>query len=306
MSTQKVIFTAAEPAVYEVSNISVVQMSVDSWIDVADHPYQRNTEARLERALRTHLGKPSSEHVQVKMVELPDGTQWKLDGHTRSLGWKLNKMPRPDKVIVAVTKVHSKQEAYDLYKQVDSLLAVEKFTEKAFGAGRANKIENLSDTWFGRQGRFGGPARFASAFRRGQANPGRTIEVEAAVGEHRDAIVALLALKPQSQYFVVGVAAAFILTYERFGEAALPFWQAYARKGGSMLDGESDGIQALHQYVGSNRKGGGRISAEKTEKTCGVALACFEAYNEGRCYKSTPRAKNALVYFPAGKSMKSI
>ena len=74
------------------------QISVDQWGKFLDNPRQRDTERHAKAAAQKHLKEYNQVHAQVAAGVLPDGTIYKLDGHTRSVQ-TLGQPPRPDVVV---------------------------------------------------------------------------------------------------------------------------------------------------------------------------------------------------------------
>ncbi len=69
----------------EYRQIGVITMSTTDWIAVPDNPIQRNTQERAKRA--NHLVVFEPVHAEVSMAMLPDGSRFKIDGHTRAHKW---------------------------------------------------------------------------------------------------------------------------------------------------------------------------------------------------------------------------
>jgi hypothetical protein len=119
---------------------NTIEMSVDQWINVPDNPRQRDTEKRAKYAVNHHLKESSPQHRFVYAATMNGKILCKVDGHTRALLWKNNKLSRsPDgKVTVNLVPVKSMQEAKDEYDKVDSKKATKSSSDTVFSATREN------------------------------------------------------------------------------------------------------------------------------------------------------------------------
>jgi hypothetical protein len=125
----------------ENDKLVIFAMSVEEWINVKDHPRQRDTkrharathwkEAKFaEGATKTHLA-----HVTGAIL---NGQLYKVDGHTRAYLWQKGELPVPQEVIVTAYKVKSYEELLDLYCAIDVSSAGETWTDKVCGAFHEN------------------------------------------------------------------------------------------------------------------------------------------------------------------------
>ncbi len=119
--------------------IKIEQWNVDKFIKVSGNPIQRNTPMRARRANKLHLAVLHPSHSNVAVAKL--GKQFiKLDGHTRALLWKQDKLDRPDTLNVSIYPCNDKQEVMRLYQTYDSPAALETKTDQIFGALGYHKI----------------------------------------------------------------------------------------------------------------------------------------------------------------------
>lgn len=277
------------------NNHRMVSMSVADWINIPDFPYQRNTEGRLERAVKGHLAVFSPTHQIVSMAVFPDGKRMKLDAHTRALAWARGLIPAPLSVTAIEYSVVNLDQALELYTQIDSQDAVEKPHERAYGAGRGAGIHNIDANWYGRSGLFGSPARLASAFRRGLSNATEKVDHYDAAAEHPQAVSALIEFNPPVRIMPLGLQTAFLLSYLKHGVKAIDFWTAYKEDKTTKIDDEFCPVYALRSFVVERNK---RTRKYTMAEITGIALACFENYLIGKNYKSTPRPLDVTKYFP--------
>ncbi len=104
--------------------ISSVLMSFDTFAKLPDHPRQANrSQAQVKKE---HHKTWSLDKNLVKVVELPDGTQWKLDGHSRVEAVKKGKVDKPtNDLMVIVYEVDSEVEAMEMFEHMDNKVATE-------------------------------------------------------------------------------------------------------------------------------------------------------------------------------------
>lgn len=283
------------PKPFMQNNHNMVSMSVADWINIPDFPYQRNTEGRLERAVKGHLATFSPTHQIVSMAVFPNGKRMKLDAHTRALAWARGLIPAPLSVTAIEYPVADLDQALELYRQMDSQDAVEKPHERAYGAGRGAGIRNIDANWYGRNGLFGSPARLASAFRRGFSNTSDKLDHYDAAAEHPDAVSVLIDFNPPTRIMPLALQTAFLLSYLKHGKAALEFWTAYKEDKTSKIDGEFCAVFALRAFILHRDKKSRKYSVAEIT---GIALACFERYLIGENYKGTPRPLDVTKYLP--------
>lgn len=96
-------------------------MTLKQWLAIPDAPVQRNTEKRVrEFKVRRRLGTLISAHTNVVMAQLPDGSCYKADAHTRTYMW-VNGMTDqvPEKLDVTVYQVDDIDGVLDLYYSLD-------------------------------------------------------------------------------------------------------------------------------------------------------------------------------------------
>jgi len=118
------------------AELHIESMSTDDWLTVPDNPRQRDTERHWNRAKSRHLRESSETQRHVSMARTKSGSEWKLDGHTRSYAWERGHLPKPESLFVSVYIVKNEDEAKDLYEQFDAMDAVETTTDRLTGAFR--------------------------------------------------------------------------------------------------------------------------------------------------------------------------
>lgn len=116
------------------ANLVIEEMRGEDWLTVPDNPRQRDTEAHWNRAKTRHLAADAETHRHVSMARSPSGSEWKLDGHTRSYAWANSHLKIPSTVIVSVYEVADVEEAKTLYGHFDNSDAAETLNDKVAGA----------------------------------------------------------------------------------------------------------------------------------------------------------------------------
>jgi hypothetical protein len=118
--------------------MAVITMSIAQWAEVSDNPRQRDTERRAEFGRRNHLAEYHKTHDYVYAAVLKGDVFCKLDGHTRSYLWSRGDLDPPPsgQVQVLLIDVINKQEAMDIYDELDSIKAFKRVSDRVFGATR--------------------------------------------------------------------------------------------------------------------------------------------------------------------------
>lgn len=264
-----------------------VEMTADQWAGILDNPRQRDTEAHARKAKHLRVYEPT--HQFVSMAQLPDGTCYKLDGHTRSLLWSNGEVVGPKTVIADVFVCDDVETAQDLYSKIDSQLAVETGPDKITGAAKQHNLNFKSPLL--RAGRYGSAVKRLYMLTARNWTPWSDPRfIYDAVGFYVPELRRLDAINPQKNFFTVGIIMAALATYKRRGAEATKFWEAYAADQGFRDAGRMDGVQALREAVidiklkaaGKNSDGG------NTQQIAllGKGILAFEMYRLNRFYKA--------------------
>lgn len=223
--------------------IRTIFLTPEEWHKVKDNPIQRDTEAHATRASRpgNHLAKMHETHRQLAMAELPNGVQYKLDGHSRSYLWNEHLLsPPPEKLVVTVYSVANRAEAINFYRTFDNAAATENKKDRLFGAFRVLKFSPHHGYLFNASGVMAA-IEYAS-FPVNRSTMRKT---------PMDELVRpwLQTLKyfdagdfPNHFAFRSPVMLAALMTIRRDKNAALSFWQAYHDQAGSKSKTNCDGI----------------------------------------------------------------
>jgi len=225
-----------------------IEMTAAEWAAIPDNPIQRNTELHARRA--KHLRNPSPFHRFVDMAVLPDGTRFKIDGHTRSWLWEQRQIPIPETVIVDCWSVPDVNAVELLYGHRDNPMAAETSVEQLTGAVKLYGLD--FETAFLRAGQFGSGLKRAYFHVKGQARPEQWRELPltfAAIEMFQEELMWLDGLGPVQRRWPGGLITGFLVTMRRAGEAGLEFWQAYSDNKGVKMEGRMDAVQALSEEV---------------------------------------------------------
>jgi len=285
---QKYNFAAVKPA-SAVSYFGVIEMTPQQWADIHDNPRQRDTEAHAKRA--AHLRTPHPSHVKVNAARSPDGTFYKLDGHTRSYLWKTGQVPAPDKLFVDVWNCFSLQDVKDLYATFDSRAAVETSPDQMFGGIRESGLSFQSELL--KSNRYAAALRYGYELLFGQ-NPARAISVYDLLKYWTPELKLLDECEPTRKRFHTGVAVAALITFRRYGREASDFWTTFARDGGSKIAGEKDAVQAFGERMLRRRAEGSISGRSSVQDIVAIALSAFDRHRRGETYSAESSGIKAL------------
>jgi hypothetical protein len=228
----------------EYRQIGVITMSTTDWIAVPDNPIQRNTEERAKRA--NHLVVFEPVHAEVSMAMLPDGSRFKIDGHTRAHKWASGDVKNaPRQVEVKVYGCRDIRTVMRLYGRWDSKLAVETTRDQIDGAVRRAEIQFASPMLKGSKFSNALKSLYGEIFGHDKqlwSDPGAMAE---AIGLFREELVLLDSVHPTPGRFPAGVVQAALATFLHDGAEAVPFWQSYSNNEGRKSRTHMDAVQGL-------------------------------------------------------------
>ena len=184
---------------------------------------QRDTEAHARVA--THLLKWHPKQAEAAQALLPDGTEIKLDAHTRCLIWSTGKAPPPPIPLrVDRWRVADEKMAGELKLIYDNRHATNQAHDVLFGMLRHLDVEFKSHVL--RDNKFLGAIRVAENF----LHPSREDIVDAllpAVQRWLRELRLFDSVMPTRKRFNTSLQAGSLLLLRRWGDAALPFLQAH-------------------------------------------------------------------------------
>lgn len=285
----------------------VKKMLVEDWIAVSPNPIQRDTERHLAKA--KHLHTPHPTHSVVHAAELPSGKMFKLDGHTRALGWKRKMFAGPMQVTVLVYPAKDMEEVEQLYKDFDSRDALETQRDKVSGAFNRHSFEPQSGlvqagnltyalriAWGILQGlsaNSGGSGGVGSRASKKTAEI-RSKDVYAMIDEFSYELHALDGFGLGQGQASAGIVSACLVSFRKYGHKVTPFWRGVFAGEGSKVGGQMDGIQALCELI-MQRRGRG-FGGQATADTCSRALMAVEKWLKEELLFTIPRPLDTTGY----------
>ena len=105
-----------------------VEMSVDDFIALPEHPRQRNTALRANAASRGHLKKLLPIHQKVSIAVL-NGVSYRVDGNTRAYLWQHGKLEKPKAVAADFYYCTDKADFDQLYDVIDNIGSAKKSSD---------------------------------------------------------------------------------------------------------------------------------------------------------------------------------
>jgi hypothetical protein len=213
---------------------------------------------------------------------LPDGSLYKIDGHTRCFRWLSGDVKgAPSHVIVNIWAVRDIEDIKRLYEQTDNASAAENTADRLAGGERAAELNFQSSLLRRRQ--------YADALRlldnlvmgEGKNKLKTAIDTAEIVARYKDELFLLDKLNPPKPRFPAGIMAAALACFLADGERAATFWTLYANDQGRKSQKAMDAVQALSHalHSESNSRGSGpKFNLFRK------ALQAYQAWGEGRNY----------------------
>jgi hypothetical protein len=282
-------------------------MTPAEWALIPSNPRQRDTELHAKIAIK-YLEVPVPPHVEVKMGQLPEGSKWKLDGHTRSYLWQLKAIPVPAQLDVAIYELKSIQEVIEAYDWFDNAMAAERSSDVIQGAFRANGLHPKSHML--RVGRINvALKRLFRMVNEDYANSQWHYDmIYEAVKFFARQIMQLDELEPTQSLFPPGVSMAVLITLRNDPNDALRFWRSYAAQRGVKDGNQMDAVQALIEGVQTAKLRATKVHADYVNDMFSRAIAAFFVFQAGQAYAvggpgvkpiSMPSLKRYIMRRPA-------
>ena len=221
-----------------------IKMTVDAWIEINDNPRQRNTQFHSKRAVKNHLSELSETHCRVAAAELPNGTQYKLDGHTRAYLWARDLLEKPKLLFCDLYKVKDIGEAIELYQHFDNQMAVETSGDKLAGALNLYGISQNSRMWTN-----GGATTALKAIYTNITVGISKVDIADCVKPFAKALKLVESCGFHHPHFPAPVLTALILTVHLNGTEALSFWTAYDKDEGKKTSKSMDSVYCMTDLV---------------------------------------------------------
>jgi hypothetical protein len=228
-----------------------VKMKIDDWAEIADNPNQRDTVTHAKKALRMHLSEFSETHAKVAAAELPDGTRYKLDGHTRSYLWATGDLVAPKILYCDLYQVSSMKNVINLYNCFDNQFAAETATDRLASAFNLHGVDHRSRIF-----KAGGTTTALKTIYALRTHGLSKINIADPVKIFKKAINIIDSANFAHFQFPATVLAATIMSVHRDGADALNFWKDYDIDAGKKTPKKFDAVYCLRDFVRTMRETG--------------------------------------------------
>ena len=271
-----------------------IKLSIEEWIAVPDNPQQRNTEQHAKKALKYHMSEASPTQQRVALAEMPNGKQFKLDGHTRCHLWEQELLEAPQYVKCDVYYVKNKKEAVELYEHFDTSTAAETAGDKLSGAFRYYGIPKTSKLWT-TAGVTTAVKTIYSQHQRGM----RHVDVKKCIAPFVKELKIIDRGEDFShKFFPAPVFCAMLMTIHLDGEEALSFWEGYVQDSGRKNPKSMDAVYCIRDEIRRYRdedlftRGSRRAVVECVPRM----LAIYEKWEDG-LFKNVPKPEGDFKYY---------
>jgi hypothetical protein len=263
-------------------------MSVDAWIELADHPRRRDTERHIrkpdwELLLRMARG-PVLEMLRWVVAAQVGDEAWKVDGHSRALLWANGSLPRPKTVFAKVFRCESQEALNDLYSTFDHPAAAETLFDRVSGAYHQHQLTLKSERL--KHGTIGDALYIAC---RGVARAldkegdEDDIDIYKVVGAFGPELSLLDSVNPQNDVFQTGVVAAALLSLALDPEL-IGYFDQISKRAGSKRLGLLDPVEALLHMIGTLKGRRGAWGKAQQQDLCARALTGAFAWKAGESH----------------------
>jgi hypothetical protein len=301
--------------------VMTLEMAVDDWLTVADHPREFATERRaqvMHWETARHASGVRLEHMAHVAAALLGDQFYKLSGHTRAYLWARNELPRPATIRATVYRVKDRAELNTLYAIYNPVAAPVLVADRVRGAYREAGLQLRS-------------APLADGFiadalhiaLRGELRPiypelSRPLDLYKAVAVFRDELQQLDALRPPAKRFSNGIIAAALIMLA-LEPSSIEFFQRVARGKGERRGGRMDPVAAVLELIdrfSDARTGRLAIKAAEPVELCARTVRAARAWQHhhrgepvpGQYYwfKTTVRAIDLAPLIAKLKTQKGI
>jgi hypothetical protein len=267
--------------------MAVITMSIAQWAEVPDNPRQRDTERRAEFGRRNHLAEYHKTHDYVYAAVLKGDVFCKLDGHTRSYLWSRGDLDPPPsgQVQVLLIDVINKQEAMDIYDELDSIKAFKRVSDRVFGATREHgfrlRSSLLNGCKFGTQIKLAETGTYSG-------------DAWSLIKRWKATLLDLDALNLPKKYPTL--ISAMLLSIRRDGlDRAGKFWKKVYANAGTKTEAGPDAVQALVHHMDIRKAEGRTAGYENVSDILARAWYAYEAWLDGKRVKRLGCAKIGAV-----------
>ena len=231
--------------------VKQIKMKVDEWFKIKDNPKQRDTIAHAKKALKHHLSEYCETQSRVAAAELPDGTRYKLDGHTRSEIWESGDLDAPKILYCDLYLVTSIKQVASLYQCFDNQHAAETATDRLASAFNFHDVNHTSRVF-----KAGGTTTALKTLYSLKQTGLIKIDVADAVLVFKKSLNIIDKANFSHFKFPAPVIAAMILTIHKDGGNAINFWKDYDQDLGKKTPKKFDAVYCLVDFIRTARENG--------------------------------------------------
>ena len=277
------------PQKFVTSLPKTVLMTPDEFSEILENPRQRNTHRHAAKACRRHLKEGHPAHAKVNIAQLPCGTRYKLDAHTRAYLWTDGRLPAPVQLSADVWECKNIDEVEQLYLTFDNRDAAEQNNMLLFGSLRSLGLEISS-----------GLLQNAGLYAALQHIFG--VQVDVAI-DTPEIIVPALTIIDNAGFsghrINSGFLAAMIATVYRDAEAALEFWRKHINDEGVKNGRVWDGVYGLAVIQERTIRTG--VGREIMREVMRRSLSCYTAFNNGKTLRQNASEIAVTRFIPEGR-----
>lgn len=271
--------------------VKQIKIKVEEWSKVRDNPRQRDTAAHAKKSQRKngHLVDYVETQSRVAAAELPDGTRYKLDGHTRSDLWDSELLTPPKILFCDLYMVDSIEAVIMLYGCFDNSNAAETAFDKLASAFNLHDVNHTSSIF-----KIGGTTTALKAIYCFKRTGFRSTNISDVVKIFKKSLNIIDKALFTHFNFPAPVLAAMILSVQRDGQDALNFWKDYDQDLGKKTPKKFDAAYCLRDFIRTSREQGSipRGSIEACHKITPRIIAIYDKY--GTMLTKTPQTKKNL------------
>jgi hypothetical protein len=253
------------------------RISVSEWIAVPDNPIQRDTAKHAKYSVSRHLATSSLTQANVAAAILPNGSKFKIDGHTRAYLWSRGDLCLPEDgmlLYMDLYAVDTIEDVEELYKTYDVHSASETRRDQLDGATRKADLKFNSGLL-----KHGGLISAVNILTTGKVKKGADLYKEVSAWKTELILVDDQMFQKGSHNIISsGCLATMLATCRVDGFDCFDFWWAYYKGLGTKTAEGMDGAQLLEFFMMENRgRSGGSYMANLAE----ISLYCYLMHKHG-------------------------
>lgn len=269
-----------------------VYMSVDDFLQIERNPHQRCERLRTNKL---HLRKLVPAHSGVDIAIMPDGSLYKLNGHTRAFMWGKNKLERPKYLVVNVYSCETLDQVTDYYEHFDNNAAAKKGADTMQSGAHKAGVE-FKTSWLK-------AGKYASMLSLACTHAGISLKMTPKidlVGKFKRELVLFDAIPDlKRDNFKIGFGAGALLALRKHGASAVDFIDAFNKGLGVNHRGQKNAVQFLTEYLAEKRAAKRLAGIQANIEHCAFFLACFERFRNGdKRLTKRPTPPDLKTYLP--------